>query len=430
MMKKTVLFEAIGYADDKYLDMAECVYMEKTKEPQRAHSVLRTFPAVFAAVLLITVCTAVTFAMGLFSPLNGDDFTMSSTYEGDGRVTVVIRNLSDRDMRLSPELRLMKFYANEEVPASGEVTFSNTLIRAKETEAVVIDLSAAYDMAELERPLEDDRYCLLLTNNGFLFGHDWQCGVTFSESDTELPVYPQPVTALHVNGENGILPGLESFFETWLRTPDRRNENVRDYYAKVSALLSENEAEGIRMVSPSNPRLFVGKPPAGVVLDERVPVERQYQLILENHVVLDAYNIPVGASDMDACMVLGTCVPQRRDELSTPDGTMIPLVYVFQYAKTDMAGENDRVFVRGRLLSFAELESYKVYEDEKNVCYEVTELFYSDLDEHIGLLTADGGVYMDEGVRERLHNVYDYLTDHDNLRTLFYYQDELPGSGE
>ncbi len=424
-MKRNTLIEAIGYADDKYLDIAENFGAGTRTSRHRRKSVFRRIPAAAIAATLIVLCTAGVFALSLFSPPDGDDFTMDACYNGGGTVTVVIENLSEKDLKLAEEIKLMKYYANEEIPASGEVQFSSTLVRAKETASIRIDLSEAYDVDALEQPLTDDWYYLLLTNNNFLFGYDWQCYVAFSESAPLIPAYPEPVIALPATEHSGVLQGLESYFENYVVLPEARNEKVWRYYADVRELLTEQKEKGIRIVSPANPLLFVGDPSPNITLDARVPLERQYQLVLENHFVLDGYNIPVGASDLEDCMVLSTCVPQRKADISTPDGTAIPLIYIFQFAKSDISSPDDRAFIRGRLLSFSELEKYKVYDDDRYVCYEVTDLFYTDLEEHIRILTEDrSDIYMDEGIMTRLRNVYDYLKDGSTLGSLFYYNEE------
>ena len=62
---------------------------------------------------------------------------------------------------------------------------------------MTVDLSSAYNLDELETPLHNDWYYLVLTNHNFLFGQDWMCSVSFSEKDSmDDPVYPvQPSPA-------------------------------------------------------------------------------------------------------------------------------------------------------------------------------------------------------------------------------------------
>lgn len=179
-MKKEDLYHAMAYIDDKYLDKAE-------KYRNRSvfgflHSQSRKIAAVLAVVLILAMGTGA-YASGIFSPLNGDDFSLRSEYLGEGIVAVTIENRSEKDLHLQPKTKLMLFYANLEIPARGSVSFSETKIPAHEIRVIRIDLSEAYDIAMLEAPIEKDHYYLILTNNSFFFGHDWHCSVKFAPTD-------------------------------------------------------------------------------------------------------------------------------------------------------------------------------------------------------------------------------------------------------
>jgi hypothetical protein len=70
--------------------------------------------------------------------------------------------------------------SSAEVPRTGgKVGFEGTRIPARSSGVMTIDLSQAYDISVLERPLASGYYFLVLTNNGFAFGQDWQCSVDF-----------------------------------------------------------------------------------------------------------------------------------------------------------------------------------------------------------------------------------------------------------
>ena len=103
----------------------------------------------------------------------------------------------------------------------------------------------------------------------------------------------------------------------------------------------------------------------------------------------------------------------------------MPLIYMFTY-ETAAIEEDCYAFIYGQLLSFEEMESFKVYEDEQYTVYEVTDLFYTDLDAYLDyFLTTRNDIYCDEQVRQRVHNIYDYYTDPENLGSLMHYH--LPG---
>ena len=76
-------------------------------------------------------------------------------------------------------------------------------------------------------------------------------------------------------------------------------------------------------------------------------------------------------------------------------------------------------FLYGRILTFAQLEESKVYEDAQYVVYDVTDLYYTDLEAYIDTFVSGNAVYFDESVRIRLHNIRDHYREPGNL--IFYY---------
>ena len=73
-------------------------------------------------------------------------------------------------------------------------------------------------------------------------------------------------------------------------------------------------------------------------------------------------------------------------------------------------------------MTFEELKGYKVYEDQQYTVYEVTDLFYTDLDAYLDyFLTTRTDIYSDEQVRQRIRNIYDYYKVKENLTNAFYY---------
>ena len=102
-------------------------------------------------------------------------------------------------------------------------------------------------------------------------------------------------------------------------------------------------------------------------------------------------------------------------------GRAIPLSFIFTYQKSDIESAEDLVFIRGRFLTFAQLEEHKVYEDADFVSYEVTHLFYSDRDAYIAAMLAQNpDVYFDESIERRLHNMMDIYTDNERLSEMLY----------
>ena len=75
-------------------------------------------------------------------------------------------------------------------------------------------------------------------------------------------------------------------------------------------------------------------------------------------------------------------------------------------------------------MTFAALEPCKIYEDDRYVCYNVTNIFYSDLDQYVkDFVDTRGDVYFDETIRQRVQNIYTYYTDKEILREQLYYMD-------
>ena len=140
----------------------------------------------FSLVLaLILVCCFTTggLAVSRFSSLEEDDLALAAVYEGDGIVQITVENRSDKDLDFEEQLKVMQWNTSKEVEPTedGDVIFLGTSIPAGETGTMTINLSLAYDMQLLEKPLENgDHYYLVLTNNGFLLGQDWHCSVDFS----------------------------------------------------------------------------------------------------------------------------------------------------------------------------------------------------------------------------------------------------------
>lgn len=94
----------------------------------------------------------------------------------------------------------------------------------------------------------------------------------------------------------------------------------------------------------------------------------------------------------------------------------MPLIYLFIYEKSAMEAEDPYAFIYGQIITFEDMEQYIVYEDERYVIYEVTDLFYTDLDAYIDYFVSTNDVYFDEQIRERVHNIYDYYKDKESLR--------------
>lgn len=390
-----------------------------TQLPETKAVPVRTL-ALVAAVLVMGMALAA-FTYPLFTPLNGDELTLGGTYLGDGIVSVHVENRSDKVLTFT-DARLYSWSDGEVEPLpGGEVVLSNTRFEPHCEGYLTVDLSEAYDIEWLETTLpgkpKDSWYYLLLTNNDFLYGHDWMCSFHFVEEEPAVEETRPPVKLQSVNLE-GIPEELRFYFgKPYYDVLPAFNEAHFSYQQKVQELLLRTEGTFVR---PLDPMLLVEPPKAGVMFDEAVPEEEQYRLVHQGHSSLDGYRRMVGSAfsgvTSDFSLQLGGTVPQEEGEA---DGATIPLIYLFTYDAEAVMQEAAYAFVCGRILYFDGLEENRVYADEAYAVYDLTELFYEDLDAYIDAFVSGNSLYCDDAVLQRLHNIRDYYQIRDNLT--FYY---------
>lgn len=403
------------------LQNIKSVFTEKTgvRLPRKApRRVLKT--ALIAAAILTLCFTVTAFAAEIFSM--NDALALSSRYEGDGIVSITVENRSDKDLILQPQLKLMLWSTGEEIsPLSSAPLLQETAISPHTERTITLDLSSAYDVAALEEPLTNDHYYFLLTNNHFLFGHDWMCSVDFAENIYTPPVYPDAAAPVDVNValKEEIEAQLLPFFDCGDLDMMERRDNAKAYFEVCQELFSALDGN---VVSPVSPLIMVDDAPSDVIFDETVPAENQRQLTSLHHYVLDGYNLPVGASEDESALVIGTFVPRHKGD--TDGGADIPLIYIFTYEKEDITSPEDLTLIHGQLVTFAELEAHKVFEDDTYVCYNATDLFYTDLANHVeGILSGRTDVYYDAEIEARMESVHRYYSDPDVLRDSLHIQD-------
>ena len=380
---------------------------------------VRTVTVLTAAFVCCFTMTA--FAISSFSSLFGDDLSLSATYEGNGVVSVQIENKSDKELDFQSRLKLMRWSTGEEVkPRSEKVSFSNTEIPANSSGTMEIDLSAAYDMSLLETPiLDDDWYYFVLTNNNFLFGQDWMCTVEFAEPIPTVKVDPAPINPVDADPElvAEITEELRPYFESYTLDVNERNRLSDEYLGQCQKLLGEPDITVVPSVSPIELTLIDSD--ESVLFDPTVPTDMQLQLTGLHRRSTDGYDKMIGSSAEECAMVLSAYIPQHKGEID--GGADIPLIYVFTYAKNEIKTAQDYAFIRGQLMTFEQLEQYKIYEDEQYLCYDVSDLFYSDLRQYVeSMVSQRSDVYFDEQVWERVQNIYNYYRD--NLGTLLGYR--------
>lgn len=389
--------------------------VELSPRPRRRS--IRTV-AVLAAAL---ICLAVTAAAssGLFSDLAGDVVGfVDTTYEGNGIVSIRVENRSDKTLRFQEQLKLQRWTAEEPLTPVGPVRFENTEIAPHSEEVMTVDLSEAYDIGLLEQPLTDDHYYFVLTNNNFMFGQDWMCSVTFAETirtPIERPA-PAPVDAAALEA---VEESLRFYFESGTTDTADRSAVTEQYVKAYGELFDSLGVTVVPSVSPVLPGNRVDTSMAfptikpfdnSLVFDESVPTDEQHLLTGRNWTSMDTH-FKLLAGQGEYAYELSAYVSDFS----------LPLLYFFTYEK-DAIEDNSYAFLYGRLLSFADLEQYKAYEDDQYICYEVSPLIYSDLHTYAEAYAAGSGKELTEQDRQRIENIYNYYTDKESLADQFYYR--------
>lgn len=404
----------------------KCIFEEKTgTDLNPAHRMRPRRPlrkmVVLAAIVLCCLAMAA-FTYPLFTPLDGDELTLSAIYEGDGVVSIYVKNNSDKTLEFEKKVKLVSWTTKEEVEQlSGEVSFDNTIFEADSSGIMTVDLSEAYDIEELETTIpgrpKETYYYLLLTNNSFLFGHDWMCSFHFAEEremveETVEETQPE-VSLLVAQNINDVEKELQFYFEdAYCDEVPAFNQANFDYLQKVQELLLRTEG---MLVRPVDPWITIGRDET--VFDEEFPMDIQHQLVGLNYHSIDGYNRIVGSmfsgGDSDYALTLKAMLPGYEGQ--TDGGHYLPLLYLFVYEKSAMEVEDPYAFIYGQIITFEDMEQYIVYEDERYVIYEATDLFYTDLDAYIEYFLSTNDVYYDEQIRRRVHNIYEYYKDKENL---------------
>lgn len=379
--------------------------------------------AVAVAATLICCLSMTAFAIHLFSSLSGDELTLSSSYDGNGIVSIYVENQSDKELNFQHQLKLMRWSTSEEItPISDRIIFSGTEFDANTSGTMTIDISQAYDMDMLEQPLTDDHYYFILTNNSFMFGQDWMCSVNFSDPIPTEEVDPTPISPLEAdpNLVAMITDELKPYFESYALEPDEKRRQMEEYVSLCQRLFDEWD---ISPVAPASPlELTLAYTDESVIFDPTVPEHMQQQLTSLHLYCTDGYGKLVGMSPNDYALVAGAYIPQRKGEID--GGVEIPLIYTFIYEKSSIHSQQDFAFIRGQLLSFEQMEQYKIYEDAKYVCYDMTELFYTDLRAHVNsMISQRSDIYFDEQIWMRVQTIYDYYRE--NFGALLGYRDDI-----
>lgn len=392
---------------------------------------------IFAAVLVFAV-TMVAFSQKLFTPLDGDALSLSGEYMGDGIVSICVENKSDKTLQFQEKAKLIRWVTGEEAERlGGGLRFENTVFPAHSSGTMLVDLSAAYDIAHLETAkTRTESYYLLLTNKDFLFGHDWICSFRFIPAD-EVPPPEQAELPASAPAEqiDAVEEELRFYFEeTYTHAPLALNEAHFQYQQTVEEMLMRFQGNIVTSLSPTimvagpsvylDPEPMVRDIPPGIILDANVAEEQQHFLTSWQWAHADGYGRLI-ATAAEQAMVQTAMLPQHPEEKDSADGGVaLPLIFHMIFDADQAKDTDSYAFVYGQLLSFAQLEQYKVFHDQHYAIYDVTDLIYTDVDAYLDFfLTTRTDVYCDDDIRERVRNVYNYYQDKEATAALFYYRE-------
>ena len=264
--------------------------------------------------------------------------------------------------------------------------------------------------------MTDDYYYFVLTNNNFVFGQDWICSVMFAETFV-TPTVPLPAVQADDKVVQKIIERLQAYFNTITFDIEERSTMDAEYINACSELFAQFDDNIINAVSPL---LLVDTLSPKVVFDKSVTLDEQYLLVGLNWHSHDANFKLLASNKMENALVISAALPLQKYR---DTAIYLPLFYVFTYEKHGKpAIDTDSfMFIYGHLLSFSEVEAYKVYEDDQYVCYEMSDFIYSDLIEYAySFVSQNADIRFDEQVQERVKNIYDYYKE--NMGNLFYYK--------
>ena len=367
------------------------------KRKKTSHTV--RLVVVFAALLACMGLNAL--GGGMFDSENGDKLAINAEYMGDGIIHVHIENKSDNTLEFQELLQLKRAYAQDDMEQKGQLKFQNTKFRPHSSGTMIIDVSDAYDLEELEEPLVMEWYRMYVTNNNFEYGHYWGTDIHFSEM---IEVVPSPKP--EVKPDDVILDGIAAEFMEYFSSDTvdimGRVHHTQNYMQAYERYFAAFDGEIVKSVIPE-PNILIGR-------DE----EQMFSSTLNYH-TMDAHFKLVGTRDENA-LVLGAVMP---DMFSPNGGSGVPLFYIMTYPTAEVK-EDSYAFIRGRLISFGDLEKNKVFSDDKYTCFEVSEYFWSDLVSHASFC-VDSTTRFDEETLAELQDFYEYFKE--NLPHLLYYRD-------
>ena len=389
-MTSAEISQAVGGIHIRYIQEAEDYFNQKL------HPVSMRRLIVLAAILalLLSLCA---FTYTYFSTLAGDNLILTAKYAGEGIVLAEVENQSENALYLEPTVRLLYYSNHQPVELSGTKPIITGLeIPPMTTQTVRIDLRQSYDLAKLES-LTNDFVCLQLTNKGFLPGQKWTTVVSFRPNTGDY--VPQYVKTGDTVRAEGVIPSLKAYFENF--TPDvfARWADVPNYLELVEQELSQVDGNIVAPVCPFYYWDF-----------------EEYHTLAQPS-CFDGYNKLLGRTDMEKITHISLFVPRLLDGEKLDGVQEIPLFYFWIFSRSHIQSLDDYAYIRGNLLTFRELEEFKVYEDDEHVIYELHHLVYSDLRNYVEeMLIQNDSIYFDEEIWERIQRFYSTYNNRNTLQ--------------
>lgn len=381
---------AISGINTRYIQEAN-TYFEQKIHPVSFRRI------VILAAIFGTILSLCAFTYTYFSTLSGDNLILTATYAGEGVVLAQIENQSDRELKLAPTVKLLQYSTGKEIAATGSApTLTGLTIPAESTQTVRIDLRLSYNIAALEQ-LTNDFVCIQLTNKSFLPGQKWTCLVSFRPTAGDY--VPQYVKTGDTKRAENVIPSLKPYFENF--TPDvfARWADVPNYLELVEQELSQVEGNIVAAVSPFY----------------YWDLEEYHTLVQPS--CFDGYNKLLGRTDMEKITHISIFVPRLLDGEKLDGEQEIPLFYFWTFPRYEVQSPDDYAFIRGNLLTFREMEEYKVYEDDEYIIYEMHHLVYSDLRNYVEeMLIQNDSIYFDDEIWTRIQHFYNTLNDREQLK--------------
>lgn len=207
--------------NSKNLTNIKSIVHDKTNvtfaSPARKYSMKQC--AIIAACMLCFISLSA-FAYYKFNSLNGDELALSSVYLGEGKFEVIITNMSEHNLKLQDNVKVMQWSTGKEIDGNRElIQVESCEIPAQKTESMIIDISKAYDIEYLQKNINsDDWYYFVVTNNNYAFGQDWMCSFSFDHVNEDEIINAHNALIEYANENTPYIPSYENgvlIFDEW-----------------------------------------------------------------------------------------------------------------------------------------------------------------------------------------------------------------------